>query len=34
MISCLHYEIQAIGEGVLKVEPSFAKPNLSLVVAD
>ena len=32
MISCLQHEIEATGEGVLSVEPSFAKPNLSLVV--
>ena len=32
MISCLQREIEATGEGVLDVEPSFAKPNLSLVV--
>ena len=32
MISCLQYEIKATGEGVWSVEPSFTKPNLSLVV--
>ena len=32
MISCLQHEIEAIGEGVLNVEPSFVKSNLSLVV--
>ena len=32
MISCLQHEIEAIGEGVLGVEPLFVKPNLSLVV--
>ena len=33
MISCLQHEIEATGEGVLDAERSFAKPNLSLVVA-
>ena len=33
MISCLQHEIKATGEGLLSVEPSFAKSNLSLVVA-
>lgn len=33
MISCLQHEIEATGEGILNVEPSFAKPNLSIVVA-
>ena len=33
MISCPKHEIEATGEGVLDVEPSFAKPNVSLVVA-
>ena len=33
MISCLQHEIKATGEGVLDTKSSFAKPNLSLVVA-
>ena len=33
MISCLQHEIEATDEGVLNAKPSFAKPNLSLVVA-
>ena len=33
MISCLQHEIEATGEGILNVEPSFAKPNVSIVVA-
>ena len=33
MISCDQHETKATSEGVLDVEPSFAKPNLSLVVA-
>ena len=33
MISCLQHEIEATGEGILDVVPSFAKLNLSLVVA-
>jgi hypothetical protein len=33
MISCLQHEIEATGEGVSSVEPSFAKPNLLLIVA-
>jgi hypothetical protein len=33
MISYLQHEIEATGEGVLSVEPSFVKCNLSLVVA-
>jgi hypothetical protein len=32
MISCLQHGMEATSEGVLSVETSFAKPNLSLVV--